>query len=117
MRKITLDKGQRLSRKKDFEVLLAKGRSLRFPLFRVTCLKKTDGPTRIAISASKRHFKTAVARNRVKRWVREYFRKRPPGPYVSCDLLINVCAGRGIERHGTFEKQLDEALNKAEVFK
>ena len=73
----TLHKAERLNRKKVIEKMFAGG-SRSFSLFplRVVCLPvaELDAPVSILVSVSKRRFKRAVARNRVKRRIREAYR-------------------------------------------
>ncbi len=73
----TLHKAERLNRKKVIEKMFAGG-SRSFSLFplRVVWLPvdELDAPVSILVSVSKRRFKRAVKRNRVKRRVREAYR-------------------------------------------
>jgi ribonuclease P protein component len=82
----TFSKKERLSSVKDIETLFKKGKSLFvFPLKVVFIPKKLDDkkeeneqkvipPARLLISVSKRNFKKAVDRNRIKRQIREGYR-------------------------------------------
>ena len=76
--KYTFSKEERLCRKGSFEELLASGQSfVSYPLravFRFYPRGEKEVPARIAISVSKKRFKRAVKRNRVKRLVREGYR-------------------------------------------
>ena len=73
----TLHKAERLNRKKVIEKMFAGG-SRSFSLFplRVVWLpvEELSAPASILVSVSKRRFKRAVKRNRVKRQVREAYR-------------------------------------------
>lgn len=73
----TLHKAERLNRKKVIEKMFA-GRARSFSLFplRVVCMpvEQLDAPVSILVSVSKRRFKRAVKRNRVKRLIREAYR-------------------------------------------
>ena len=73
----TLHKAERLNRKKVIEKMFAGG-SRSFSLFplRVVCLpvEELDVPVSVLVSVSKRRFKRAVKRNRVKRLIREAYR-------------------------------------------
>lgn len=73
----TLHKAERLNRKKVIEKMFAGG-SRSFSLFplRVVWLpvEGLDAPVSILVSVSKRRFKRAVKRNRVKRRIREAYR-------------------------------------------
>ena len=82
----TFSKQERLSSIKDIETLFKKSKSLfLFPLKVVFTLKKIEDkteqneqksvlPARLLISVSKRNFKKAVDRNRIKRQIREGYR-------------------------------------------
>lgn len=78
----TLHKSERLNRKKVIEKMFSGGaRSFSvFPL-RVVCLpvEESEAPVSILVSVSKRRFKRAVKRNRVKRQIREAYRKNKHG--------------------------------------
>ncbi len=76
----TLNKRERMVSRKLIETLFGGGCSISmaaFPL-RVVCMKKErngdDAPVQLLVSVSKKRFKHAVDRNRVKRQVREAFR-------------------------------------------
>lgn len=72
----TFRKAERLCSKKHIEALFAgDNRSLTaYPLRAVYADGKTPGGIKLLISVSKRHFKHAVDRNRVKRLIREAYR-------------------------------------------
>lgn len=88
----TLRKPERLNRKKVIEKMFAGGsRSFSvFPL-RVVYLPvgELDAPVSILVSVSKRHFKRAVKRNRMKRRIREAYR-------MNKQELLNVLAQKQI---------------------
>lgn len=73
----TFCKEERLCSKKRIEQLFGSGsRSLSaYPLRAVYQLEEREGmPAQVLISVSKRHFKHAVDRNRIKRLIREAYR-------------------------------------------
>jgi len=73
----TLNAQQRLKRKKLFDEVFATGKSLRTPILSAV-YKETALPDNVhlqaAFSASKRKFKKAVDRNKLKRLMREAYR-------------------------------------------
>jgi len=75
---LTLSKRERIVSRKLIEQLFSKGSSQSmsaFPLRIVYMQKERDSePLQVLVSVSKRHFKHAVDRNRVKRQIREAFR-------------------------------------------
>ncbi len=74
----TFGKEERLYSKKQISRLFAEGNSFYKYPFKVICLRETsDKPElpKILISVSKRNFKKAVERNKIKRLIREAYRK------------------------------------------
>ena len=79
MKTLTLGKSERLRYLSDIRTLFNEGRSIvAFPI-RAVYIKKDRAqdqpPASILVSVPKRHFKHAVDRNRVKRQIRESYRK------------------------------------------
>lgn len=77
--RFTLPKEERLSRKRDVDQLFAKGRTfVAFPLRVIYLIVKEEFlvPSSFLVSVSKKRFKRAVDRNRVKRQMREAYRVR-----------------------------------------
>jgi len=82
----TLCKEERLSRRKLIEALHASGMSIKSPaiiLVYMPCTLPVDFPAQAMFSASKRLFKRAHDRNRVKRLLREAYRKQKHVVYTS----------------------------------
>ena len=78
-RRYTLSKAERLSRKRDIDLLFAEGQSfIAYPLRVVYTVieEQRSVPASILISVSKKKFKRAVKRNAVKRQIRESYRIR-----------------------------------------
>jgi ribonuclease P protein component len=80
----TLPQAERLRRRSEFLAVQGRGKKLHTERFLVFILGRNDSlaPTRLGITVSKK-VGTAVARNRIKRQVREAFRRLkalfPPG--------------------------------------
>ncbi len=74
--KNTLKKEERVSGKKDIDRLFAEGESfLSYPLRVVYLLEKSEDPkAAILVNVSKKKFKQATKRNRLKRLMRESYR-------------------------------------------
>ena len=74
---LSYNKGEKLKQKKIIDRLFSSGESVnQYPL-RLVYITNTpinDGSIKIAVSVSKRHFKKAVERNKIKRLTREAFR-------------------------------------------
>jgi len=73
-----LHKRNRLAKRKDIETAFAKGRTFFNPFFRIKFLPEA-GQKRFTIVVSTKVFKKAVARNRLKRILREHIRKNLTG--------------------------------------
>ena len=82
----TLCKDERLSRRKIIEAVHASGSSIKSPAIILVYLPRelpVDFPAQAMFSASKRLFKRAHDRNRVKRLLREAYRKQKHTVYTS----------------------------------
>jgi ribonuclease P protein component len=68
---------QKLKSKKQIDALFANGKSfLVFPIKIMYCILPEGKSIQIGVTANKRNFKKAVDRNRIKRLLREAFRKQ-----------------------------------------
>ena len=86
----TLPKEQRLFRKKAIENLFSQGKGFSFYPFRVVVYchdSHDDEPSipRVLISVSKKRFHHAVKRNKVKRLIREAWRKNKSQIMIKCE--------------------------------
>jgi ribonuclease P protein component len=85
--KQTFKKEERLSGKKSIATLFGEGSGFFVYPFKVVFLKVPDErpvPVQLLISVSKRNFKKAVDRNKIKRLIREAYRKNK---HILCDDL------------------------------
>ena len=76
--KFTLGKQERLKRRKLIEKLYIEGKSVKiYPLrmMYIQTVHSSDYPAQVGVSVPKRNFKRAVDRNRIKRLMRETYRK------------------------------------------
>lgn len=85
-----LPKEQRLFKKKDIELLFGKGKGFNLYPFRVVVhahLSENDEPSipRVLVSVSKKRFHHAIKRNRVKRLIREAWRKNKSQLVLNCE--------------------------------
>jgi ribonuclease P protein component len=82
---------RRLRRPAEFKRAYAQGRRLGNELFTVNAIPNGLGCARLGMSVAARNLKAAVARNRIRRLIRESFRTRRPG-LPAFDLVIGVRA-------------------------
>ncbi len=97
--RFTLNKAERVTRRKVIEELFAAGRTFSSHPLRVFYLKKEaagstgdeseDAPLQFGVGVSKRHFKKAVDRNRIKQLLKETYRVQKE-PLLCAVLEKNV---------------------------
>ena len=115
-------KCERLLREIEFTAVLKRGKVFRRPPFQFYYLKKESGVARLGIWISKKDFKRAVDRNRLKRGTREWFRLNKKALCFPCDLIIQI-GGRAFKgKAKSFDyqnapAQLEAALREAGVLK
>ncbi len=110
-------KTEKLKRRKLIELLFTKGQSVKaFPLILV--YKQVDLPEKVTIQAGfsvpKRNHKRAVARNRIKRMMREVYRKNKQGFKIqegSYAFMI-IYVGKTILPYGVMEQHLVKLTEK-----
>ena len=120
----TFNKRERIVSKKLIEQLFSKGSSFSisaFPLRIVvmeTARVADDVPIQVLVSVSKRHFKHAVDRNRVKRQIREAYRhhKQTLTERVQQQQTLAIAfiwLADGLHESATVEKSVRILLGKA----
>ena len=100
----------RLRHSRDYQQIWRQGQRCHTSHLLVIAAPAPTG-TRLGITVS-RKVGNAVCRNRIKRWIREYFRIRRPGLRVGIDLSVVVKVGAAHLTHGEVEQQLQEALHR-----
>lgn len=85
---------ERIKKKKDFLFLYRKGTRVRAKFFNIIYHENGCGFSRLAVVVSRKIGK-AVVRNKIKRWVRELFRRNKELIPFPLDML--VVATRGVE--------------------
>lgn len=79
MAHFTLSKDQRLKSRKLIGKVFSDGKPVQsFPIRAVCLFSENSGPLQAGFSVSTRNFKKAVDRNRVKRLMKEVYRKKRP---------------------------------------
>lgn len=121
----TLGKQERLSRKKIIERLNGEGQALRTPALILVYMPvhlPVDFPAQVMFTASKRNFKRAHDRNKIKRLMREGYRKQKHIVYnplrhrnLQCALMI-IFTGRSLPNAAYVHGKISELLKRfAEV--
>lgn len=118
-KRFTLSKEERLSWKRYIDLLFEKGQSfVAFPL-RVIYLpveQEMPAASSILISVSKKKFKRAVKRNKVKRQVREAYRLQKPELITHLEdrnknlLIAFLYLDKEIHPHTTIEKAMRKTI-------
>jgi|GEM_PF-766923 len=97
-------KSERLRRRRDFLTVYAEGKRYSSRLFTIFA-RATDQPwSRLGITVSRKIGK-AVCRNRVKRLIREVFRKNKRRLPCSLDLVVNAKEALGAADYWTVEAE------------
>lgn len=121
MKELGFLKAHRLSSKLEIEQLIAEGNSVtEFPLrFISRAIPSTEFSIKVAISIPKKRFAHAVDRNKLKRRVREAFRKHyasfEQSPFVQLHVLIIYIDSKAYDFETietAFEKGLHKVLSK-----
>ena len=122
MKRFTLSKQERLSSRKDIEILFKEGQSLtKYPIRLVWRETTSATPQASAVQAmfsvSKKKFPTAVDRNRVKRLMREAYRLIKPEvisalPDQKSYQLGWIYSGNELLDFETIQKSIDTALDR-----
>ncbi len=110
-----LPKVLKLKSKKQIESLFKNGKSLKaYPLLLIYCTEDLDTSFKVGFSVSKRFFKQAVQRNRIKRLTREVFRKKKH--IFTLDetqfLLMFIYLGKELPSYEHLEKAFHKIENK-----
>lgn len=114
----TFTKAERLSSKVAIETLFETGRSFHSTPFKICWLETTEGsfPAQIVISVPKRSFKRAVDRNKIKRRIREGYRKNKNVLYENLKdkkvLLMLIFTSKTILEYKEIEEKIIIALKR-----
>lgn len=113
-RRHTFRKAERLTSRKAIEELVSGGKAISIQPFRLTWINtplQSEFPAQIAFSVPKRFFKKAVDRNRMKRLMRESYRKNKADIYpllternMQCALLLYYSGKKIISYSETEDK-------------
>ena len=122
----TFRKAERLTSRNTFELLMKKGRQVQESPFRLIWLAEklnTPYPAQVAFAVPKKKFKSAVHRNRIKRMMREVYRKNKADIYPLLvtknkqAALLLVYSGQTMPEFAEVEQKLTLILQRfAEIF-
>ena len=110
-------KTEKLKRKKIIELLFAEGQSVKaFPL--ILMFKKVSLPEKVAVQAGfsvpKRNHKLAVTRNRIKRLMREAYRKNKQEFKIEGGTFafMFIYVGKEMVPYGEMERLMQKIIEK-----
>jgi len=115
----TFKKEEKLKKRKLIGQLFAQGRSLSaYPVKLIYLQTDHDSPYKIqaGVSVSKRNFKKAVDRNRIKRLLREVYRKNKyliyESEHTKKHIFMFIYVGKKEEAYTVLDEQMKLLLNK-----
>ena len=104
----------RLRTSREYTQVWRQGRRCHTAHLLVIALSGSTGGTRLGISVS-RKVGNAVCRNRIKRWLREYFRVSRGGIVAGTDLSVIVKPGAAALAHPELAQEFNNALRRLGV--
>lgn len=115
----TFNKAEKLKKKKYIDLLFRSGRSISEYPIRLVYLEldhDSETPVQAGVSVSKRNFKKAVERNRIKRLLREVYRTNKHIVYESVHtkkyLFMFIYVGKKEEDYKMLDKKMKKLLKK-----
>ena len=114
-RHTTFPKTSRLKLASDFRNLLRNSKSFRENGLAIYFRKSNASESRLGIIVSKRVFKRAVDRNKIKRLVREFYRKERNKIVLPNDIAIRVLEDRKLFELNNLQKYLNHLFKKANL--
>lgn len=111
-----MDKKYRLRKRRDFGYTYKKGKSLANSCLVLVYRKNGLGLSRVGFSISKK-YGNAVARNKIKRRLKEIYRKRIDDIKPGYDLIFIVRVGARGANFKKLENRMDNLLKRAGLIK
>lgn len=114
-RRYTLGKEEKLKSRKSIERLFAEGKSFVHTPIRIVYIKDDSFPiNQVAFSVSKRNFKSAVDRNRIKRLMREAYRLNKYDINSKGIHFVLIYTSRKIKPYSLIESSIKMILKNLE---
>jgi ribonuclease P protein component len=104
----------RLRTSREYTQVWRKGQRCHTTHLLVIACSGATSEARLGISVG-RKVGNAVCRNRIKRWIREFFRKRRTGIGAAVELSVVVKPGTAAIGHAELDLELQEALRRLRV--
>lgn len=104
----------RLRKRVEFTSVQAEGRRRSAAHFVVITRRKDSPPSRLGITTS-RKVGNAPQRNRIRRWVREFFRRRQAALQPPLDVVVIARSGAADLKFSDVERELANALRLADA--
>jgi len=104
----------RLRASREYTQVWRKGQRCHTAHLLVIAWSGSASAARLGISVS-RKVGNAVCRNRIKRWIREFFRTRRAGIGAAVDLSVVIKPGTAAVKHAELDLELQEALRRLQV--
>lgn len=115
----TFKKEEKLKKRKLIGQLFAEGKSISvYPIRLIYLETEHDSPYKIqaGVSVSKRNFKKAVDRNRIKRLLREVYRKNKyliyESEHTKKHIFMFIYVGKKEVTYGVLEEKMKQLLNE-----
>lgn len=108
-------KSERMNRRKEIEACLGEGKRFRHQLLHIYVRWRGGEGRKIAFSVGKKGAKKATQRNRIRRQLREAYRRKRWALKEGFDLFVVAHPNCAVTNFQTIDKALTELLHKANL--